>query len=89
MPGRSFDLMATYDAFGMLPLIGSRPVLLVVGTRAVTSWMSVEAFGRLIGPKELHFVEGASHVDLYDREEHLGPVVAKLADFFAESLLSR
>lgn len=86
MPWRSIDLMATYDAFATIPLLGQRPLLLVAGTRAVTSWMSVEAFGGAQGPKELMWVDGASHVDLYDREQYLGPVVKRLTTYFDANL---
>ncbi|MFD4524507.1 hypothetical protein ACFWP7_11430 [Streptomyces sp. NPDC058470] len=44
--------------------------------------MSVEAFQSGRGPKELHWIDGASHVDLHDKERHVGPAVAELTDFF-------
>ncbi len=56
------------------------------GERAVTAWMAVEAHQRATGPKELHRIEGASHVDLYDKREYIDPAVDKLADFFAGHL---
>jgi fermentation-respiration switch protein FrsA (DUF1100 family) len=82
----SIDKMATFDAFAPVPLIGQRPLLMIVGTRAVTSWMSVEAFQRATGSKELHWIDGASHVDLYDKERYVGPAVEKLTAFFTENL---
>ena len=82
----SIDKMATFDAFAPVPLIGQRPLLMIVGTRAVTSWMSVEAFQRAAGSKELHWIDGASHVDLYDKERYVGPAVEKLTAFFTENL---
>ncbi|MFG6191356.1 alpha/beta hydrolase [Nonomuraea sp. JJY05] len=82
----SIDKMAIFDAFAPIPLIGSRPLLMVVGTRAVTSWMSVEAFQRAIGPKELHWIDGASHVDLYDSKQYVDLAVEKLAGFFTGHL---
>ena len=82
----SIDKMAVFDAFAAVPLIGRRPLLMVVGTRAVTSWMSVEAFQKAVGPKEIHWIDGASHVDLYDKEQYVGPALQKLSDFFARTL---
>ncbi|MCO5969582.1 alpha/beta hydrolase [Actinoallomurus soli] len=82
----SIDRMAAFDAFAAVPLIAPRPLLMVVGTRAVTSWMSVEAFQRATGPKEIHWVDGASHVDLYDQRRYVDPVVERLAGFFAKNL---
>ncbi|MGI5142750.1 alpha/beta hydrolase [Streptomyces sp. CA-106110] len=82
----SIDKMATFDVFASVPLIGQRPLLMIVGTGAVTSWMSVEAFQRAVGPKEIHWIDGASHVDLYDKKEYVDPAVDVLADFFAKRL---
>jgi fermentation-respiration switch protein FrsA (DUF1100 family) len=82
----SIDKMAIFDAYALMPLLGQRPLLIVVGTRAVTSWMSVKAFQETVGPKELVWVEGASHVDLYDKEPYVGQTIEKLSAFFASSL---
>ena len=82
----SIDKMAIFDAFAPIPLIGQRPLLMIAGSRAVTSWMTVEAFQRAVGPREMHWIEGASHVDLYDKEQYVGPAVDKLASFFTDSL---
>ncbi|MGW4485402.1 alpha/beta hydrolase [Amycolatopsis sp. NPDC004368] len=82
----SIDRFASFDTFVAVPLIGSRPLLMIVGSHAVTAWMSIEAFQKATGPKELYHVAGASHVDLYDKEEYVGPAVEKLAAFFSESL---
>ena len=50
----------------------------IAGREAVTSWMSVEGFQNARGPKELHWIDGASHVDLYDKDQYVTPAVAKL-----------
>ncbi|MGP4019921.1 alpha/beta hydrolase [Saccharopolyspora sp. 5N708] len=78
----SVDRIATFDAFRSVDLIAPRPLLMIVGREAVTSWMSVEAFQKAVGPKELHWIEGAVHNDLYDKDEYVTPAVAKLTDFF-------
>ncbi|MFF5139302.1 alpha/beta hydrolase [Streptomyces sp. NPDC013157] len=82
----SVDKMAAFDAFQAVPLIGDRPLLQIVGTRAITSWMAVDVHQRATGLKELHWIEGASHVDLYDKKEYVDPAVAKLTDFFTAGL---
>ncbi|MER7930272.1 alpha/beta hydrolase [Streptomyces sp. NPDC096057] len=82
----SVDRMASFDAFHAVPLIGERPLLQIIGTRAVTSWMAVDIHQKATGPKELHWVEGASHVDLYDKKEYVDPAVAKLTDFYTANL---
>ncbi|MGW3130631.1 alpha/beta hydrolase [Streptomyces sp. NPDC001076] len=80
----SVDRIAGFDAFHALELLAPRPLLMIVGREAVTSWMSVAAFQRVTGPRELFWIDGATHVGLYDRDEHVTPAVAKLAAFFGE-----
>jgi hypothetical protein len=82
----SVDKLASFDAFHAVPLIAPRPLLQIIGTRAVTSWMAVEVHQRATGPKELHWIEGASHVDLYDKKEYIDPAVEKLAAYFGAAL---
>ncbi|MFG2045516.1 alpha/beta hydrolase [Dactylosporangium sp. NPDC048998] len=85
----SIDKLATFDAFSPIPMIGQRPAMIIAGRRAVTSWMSVEAFQRLIGPKSFHWIEGASHNDLYDKLEYVGPAIELLTGFFGKNLAGR
>jgi fermentation-respiration switch protein FrsA (DUF1100 family) len=82
----SVDKMISFDAFRAIDLIAPRPVLLIVGSNAVTSWMGVEAFQKANFPKELHWIDGASHVDLYDKPEYVNPAVKKLTGFFSDTL---
>ncbi|MFJ1935959.1 alpha/beta hydrolase [Kitasatospora sp. NPDC088160] len=82
----SIDRIAAFDAFASLPLLAPRPLLMVAGREAVTAWMSVRAFQRSTGPKELHWIDGAAHVDLYDKDEYVTPAVARLTDFFGTHL---
>ncbi|MGW3108864.1 alpha/beta hydrolase [Streptomyces sp. NPDC001100] len=82
----SVDRVVAFDTFASVALIAPRPVLLIAGRAAVTSWMSVEAFQKASGAKELAWIEGASHVDLYDRDEYVTPAVEKLSGFFAAGL---
>jgi fermentation-respiration switch protein FrsA (DUF1100 family) len=85
MPWPSVDRMATFDAFTAVPLI-TQPLLMLVGTRAVTAWMTLEAFQRATTPKRVHWIEGASHVDLYDKPEYVTPAVEQLTTFYRSSL---
>ncbi|MFJ6382410.1 alpha/beta hydrolase [Kitasatospora sp. NPDC092039] len=82
----SVDRMALHDAFLAVPLIGPRPILQIIGEHAVTAWMAVEAHQRATGPKELHRIEGAGHVDLYDRKQYVDPAVDKLTAFYTAHL---
>jgi fermentation-respiration switch protein FrsA (DUF1100 family) len=82
----SIDHIASFDAFRSVDLIAPRPLLMIVGREAVTSWMSVEAYQKALGPKELLWIDGAMHNDLYDKEQHVGPAITKLAGFFTQNL---
>ncbi|NUR24528.1 MAG: alpha/beta hydrolase [Catenulispora sp.] len=82
----SIDKMASSDVFHAVPLIGPRPMLQILGERAVTAWMGLEAHRRATGPAELHWISGASHVDLYDKQEYIGPAVDQLTEFFTKNM---
>ena len=82
----SIDHMAFFDAFRFVSLIGPRPLLMIVGREAVTSWMSIQALQNATGPRELHWIDGASHNDLYYKEQYVGPAVTKLTGFFTKNL---
>ncbi len=69
-----------------MPLIGNRPLLSIIGRRAVTAWMGIEAFQRHTGPKRLVWIDGASHVDLYDKLEYVDPAVKEITGFFGTGL---
>ncbi|MGW5061033.1 alpha/beta hydrolase [Streptomyces sp. NPDC004096] len=82
----SIDRMAAFDAFTAVPLIGGRPLLMIAGTRAVTAWMSIDAFQLATGPKEMYWVDGAGHVDLYDKKQYVDLAVDRLDGFFTAGL---
>jgi len=64
--------------------ISPRPVLFVHGANAHSRYFSETAHAAAAEPKELLIVEGASHVDLYDRMDRIP--FDKLAAFFDQHL---
>lgn len=70
--------------FNDIETISPRPMLFISGTEAHSREFSENAFQRAAAPKELHWVPGAGHVDLYDRV-NLIPW-AKLTAFFSQHL---
>ncbi|GHO61167.1 hypothetical protein KSC_000590 [Ktedonobacter sp. SOSP1-52] len=83
---RSIDLLAQFNAFGLVHLISPRPLLMIAGSEAATAYFTREAIDKAQQPKELFWIDGATHVDLYDKEEYVPTVVAKLDDFFGAHL---
>jgi fermentation-respiration switch protein FrsA (DUF1100 family) len=72
--------------FAQIETISPRPLLFIVGERAVSAYFSEDAYQKAAEPKELFVVPGASHVDLYDREEYMSVSLPKLDGFFKQYL---
>ena len=70
--------------FNDIETISPRPLLFIAGDRAHSREFSEEAYQRAAEPKELAWVPGAGHVDLYDRV-NLIPWT-KLTAFFTRHL---
>ena len=70
--------------FNDIETISPRPMLFITGDQAHSKEFSEDAYRRAAEPKELYYVKGAGHVDLYDRL-NLIPF-DKLAAFFKEHL---
>ena len=79
------DSFAQFAAFAHQDWISPRP-LMIVGSDADTRPHSDAAIAKAEEPKELFVIDGASHFDLYDKEEHVTPAAAKLAEFFGKAL---
>jgi fermentation-respiration switch protein FrsA (DUF1100 family) len=70
--------------FNDIETISPRPMLFITGDQAHSKEFSEEAY-RLAGqPKELYWVKGAGHVDLYDRTDLIP--FEKLTSFFRTNL---
>jgi len=82
----SIDHMAFLDAFRFVSMIGPRPLLMIAGREAVTSRISIQPLQNATGPRELHWIDGASHNDLSYKEQYAGPAITKLAGFFTSNL---
>lgn len=83
----SVERIAAFFSPHFAYLIAPRPVLMIAGTAAQTLWMTKEAYDRSEGKKELSLIEGATHVDLYYKEEYVSQAVPKLDEFFKSNLV--
>lgn len=80
------DRLAAFNAFDLIETISPRPILLIVGSEADTIYFSQTAYDKANEPKELYRIEGATHVDLYDKTHFVEQVAQKLTAFFAQNL---
>src|SRR6478672_3582064 len=80
----SIGKFMNFYPFNDIETISPRPMLFISGDQAHSKEFSEQAY-RLAGqPKELHWVKGAGHVDLYDRSDLIP--FTKLAAFFQKNL---
>ncbi|TKD47339.1 MAG: alpha/beta hydrolase [Mesorhizobium sp.] len=70
--------------FSDIETISPRPLLFIAGDQAHSREFSEDAYRRAAEPKELFWVRGANHVDLYDRVDLIP--WAKLQSFFTQHL---
>lgn len=70
--------------FADIDMISPRPMLFIAGDKAMSKVFTEDAYQRAAEPKELYWVHGAGHVDLYDRV-NLIPF-KKLTEFFKKNL---
>lgn len=78
----SNDKLAAWDAFAHIDTVSPRPVLFIVGSEADTLYFTNDGYSKAKEPKEIYTIEGATHVDLYDKPEYVNQVVKKLVEFF-------
>lgn len=78
--------MMNFFPFVQIETISPRPILMIVGERAVSAYFSEDAYKKAAEPKELFVVPGASHVDMYDKPEYTKISLEKLNEFFSENL---
>lgn len=70
--------------FNDIETISPRPLPFITGDQAHSKEFSEDAYKRAAEPKELYYVAGAGHVDLYDRVELIP--FDKLESFFKANL---
>lgn len=70
--------------FEDIETISPRPMLFITGDQAHSKEFSEDAYKRSAEPKELYYVKGAGHVDLYDKTDLIP--FDKLNDFFTANL---
>ena len=78
--------MMNFFPFAQIETISPRPLLFIVGERAVSAYFSEDAYSKAAEPKEMFVIPGASHVDLYDVPQYVNQSLNKLDAFFKQYL---
>lgn len=81
-----YDVLAHFLPFEHMEWIAPRPVFMIVGSEADTKHFSYDAIEKLGDCGKLVEIEGASHMDLYDKDEYVNQAVQQLTDFYHEHL---
>jgi fermentation-respiration switch protein FrsA (DUF1100 family) len=82
----SLPLQMAFFPFDQVETISPRPILMIVGENADTKFWSDEVYAKAQEPKQLFVINGATHMDMYDKSHYVNPAVAKLASFFEQHL---
>jgi len=80
------DQNAENSSYEHVDMISPRPLLMIAGTNADTRFFGEEAIEKAKTPKEIFLIDGATHVALYDKREHVDPAVDKLNSFYKQYL---
>ncbi len=75
-----------FDAFNLVETLLTQPLMVIAGSEAGSLWHSQELCAKAPGSKELVLVDGAVHVDFYDKPQYVGPAVEKLPKFYKDKL---
>lgn len=81
-----YDELAHFHPFEHMDWIAPRRLLMIVGTDADTKHFSEDAVKQAGETAELYYIEGASHMDLYDTDKYVDRAVEKLTDFYHKTL---
>lgn len=87
MTARSLPQIITYDAYHKAEAFLTQPILTVAGSVAGSKWMSDDLLARAASTdKQMHVIEGANHMSLYDKQPYVDEAVSILAQFFQTRL---
>lgn len=84
---RSLNQIITYDAYNFAEAYLTQPIQIVAGSNAGSKWMSDDLYNRAASQnKNLHIVQGANHMELYDVPNYVNEAVSVLVSFLKSNL---
>lgn len=84
----SLDKVMAFNAFQNMEILLDQPLLMVVGSKSDAIYLTDRAIdkAKVAASKEKYVIEGATHVDMYDKQPYVDQAVKKLAEFFRAKL---
>ncbi|MFE0566167.1 alpha/beta hydrolase [Priestia megaterium] len=82
----SVDKLMAFSATTQISDYLTQPMLMIAGTEADTRAYSEKFYELSNGPKEIFWIEGATHIAMYDIPEYVGQAVTKLTEFFQKNI---
>ena len=76
------DSIINFTALDHVEMLAPRPLLVIVGTEANTKYFAEETFNNAKGEKFIHWVKGATHIQLY----YVKKSVSELEKFYKKFL---
>lgn len=84
---RNFTQVLTYDAFFKADVFLTQPLLVIAGSAADSKWVSDQLMEKAASAdKKSVVIDGANHMELYDKPEYVRQAAAALSEFFTEKL---
>lgn len=80
------DSIINFTALDHVEMLAPRPLLVIVGTKADTKYFAEETFNNAKGEKFIHWIEGATHIQLYYVKKYVLEAVSELEKFYKKFL---
>ena len=80
------DSIINFTALDHVEMLAPRPLLVIVGTEANTKYFAEETFNNAKGEKFIHWVKGATHIQLYYVKKYVLEAVSELEKFYKKFL---
>lgn len=80
------DAIINFTALDHVEILAPRPLLVIVGTEANTKYFAEETFNNAKGEKFIHWVKGATHIQLYYVKKYVLEAVSELEKFYKKFL---
>lgn len=83
----SMSNIYTFEAFHLIDELLTQPLLMIAGSKSDALYVSERAINRAASKvKELYLIDGATHIDMYDRQPYVDEAIGKMTSFLKEHL---